>query len=548
MAMKTNNKKRILIIALVALVSCMIAPVSAETLTGTLGGGNYSQLSYSNGGFMGGTNPYQQLTVNDVEMNGNLLSFIIFDNYQVTSYDAGAPAGATTSFILRHGNIATGDIIATGTMGYQRLWNTASPPVEQLGYVWLTFDNGWNLTAAGTGDHNDIYINYSRSALYNATRQGTGTTRIPPNPGNIELDGNPAASYLETYLVTTNTFYSATKPGGIGISGYATKSSGTSSKVFILNGSSPFETITSEYTQTITPFNFSVYAESIIVSAQDSKGNFYNSSVLFSPTVPTTPTVTPTPTTTIPVGYVRNNLYIWDTSDAQISGADINILDVEAGTWTNYTADADGWVTIDTPPYHTVNVYAHYPTANIYLPNEILGLETGYYGGHNWVLVLFPYTTTTPGSVMLYINARNYDTKAVLTGVGIQIEDLTTHYTTQYNTGTSDNIWSIVTNATNYKITGSKSGYISKSTVINSGEDPSMTVVIELSRATVTPTITGTVLPGETTVRPTVDSRTVNEKDADMMGQIRDAGPNLIDLAILATIFGLVGLIGKSMR
>jgi hypothetical protein len=258
---------------------------------------------------------------------------------------------------------------------------------------------------------------------------------------------------------------------------------------------------------------------------------------------------------TIPAGYVRNNLYIWDQNDAQISGADIDVLDVEAGTWTNTTADADGWITVDTLPYHTVNVYAHYPTSNIYLPNEILGLETGYYGGHNWVIVLYPYVSTPSGFVTLYINTRDYDSKAVLTGVSLQIKNLVTGATTGERTGSTDSVQTVVTNATNYQITGSKSGYLGKTIVINSGEASSKTVVVELSRATVTPTVTGTVILGEITVRPSYspgcdpaayDAATCTHgKDTDMMNQIRDAGPGLIGLAIIAATIGLIKLMSK---
>jgi hypothetical protein len=271
-----------------------------------------------------------------------------------------------------------------------------------------------------------------------------------------------------------------------------------------------------------------------------------NTTLLFTAVVPT---VTPTPTTTIPAGYVRNNLYVWDQNDAQISGADVDVLDVEAGTWTNHTADADGWITIDTLPYHTVDIYAHYPTSNIYLPNEILGLETGYYGGHNWVLVLYPYTTTPAGFVTLYINTRNYDGKAVLTGVNLQIKNLVTGAITGESTGSTDSVSTVVTNATNYQITGSKSGYLSKTLVVNSGEGPSKTVVVELSKATVTTAPTSTIPPGGVTPVITVDPSDpslhggdTSLKAQEMMNWLAMNGMMLVQLCFLVTVFALLGI------
>jgi hypothetical protein len=455
----------------------------------------------------------------------------------------------------------SGPFIVSGTFGYSRAFNALH--VEQPGYQWYMFDNNWNVST-NTGNH-ILYLDFDPADIYNATPirgdSGEPTTNYDVyGNGDMTIVREPAGGYITKAsgkydrLLSETVFssYSFTKPSGLGIQGNVSKvfsGSPRLSQVFIYNATAPESIILSDYTMSTETLTLNAPVSMIRVAMLSPSGTWYNSSTLFTPVIPT---VTPTPTPTIPAGYVRNNLYIWDNNDAQISGADIDVLDVEAGTWTNYTADADGWVTIDTLPYHTVNAYAHYPTSNIYLPNEILGLETGYYGGHNWVLVLFPYTTTLPGGVTLYINARNYDTKAVLTGVGIQIEDLTTHEAYSYNTGTSDNIWSIVTNATNYKITGSKSGYISKSMVINSGEDPSKTVVIELSRATVTTVPTNTIPPGGVTTAITVapgknpdgsyQSGYTNMQGQEMMNWLAENGMALVQLCFLVTIFALLGI------
>jgi hypothetical protein len=548
-------KKTILVIALLALVSMMIAPVMAQTLTGTLGGGFVNVTTYN---LSVATRPYvpfvSPLGISNPEYSVDTVALIRFDtDGDRATYASGSTvAGNQTEFVAYNGsNFATAGIVATGMIGFQRLWDTAWPvPNEINGYQYLTFDY-WDMANVTGG----LYLDYSYLELANP---GSASYDAPP-PGKMGFYGTSGGHsgfgsgiYYQNVDSSMYAEYSATKPGGLGITGTISKLSGGTtypSKAWIFNGTSG-EVLTNQYTVMTSNLVFNVPAQTIKIGIQDAGLNWYNSSVLFTPTVPT---VTPTPTTTIPAGYVRNNLYVWDQNDAQIVGADVDVLDVEAATWTNTTADADGWITIDTLPYHTVNVYAHYPTANIYLPNEILGLETGYYGGHNWVLVLYPYTTTPAGFVTLYINTRNYDSKAVLTGVNLQIKNLVTGATTGESTGLTDSVTTVVTNATNYQITGSKSGYLSKTININSGEGPSKTVVLELSKATVTTAPTSTIPPGGVTPVVTVDPSDpslhggdTSMKAQEMMNWLAMNGMMLVQLCFLITIFALLGVkLGK---
>ena len=556
---KMKKQNIIPIIALLALVSMMIVPVSAETLTGTLGGATYSQTTIDvTGTSTSFPNEFTVIKVINLEYSGDTLAMVHFDDVDPTprnaSFSGGAPTYYNTPFNA-YLDSDTGVFIVSGTIGYARSFSALG--VEQPGYQWLQFNNDWNLTGSGkTGDH---YLHLMHTGIYGCTYPWQVSSAAPGNGDMYFIRTGTAGSNVPTGITlrtideSTMSSYSATKPAGLGISGTVSKSpSGVpyTSKIFIQDSGS--NVIVSDGLMNSNNFTFNVPEDQIYIKMLSPSGVWYNSSLLFTPTVPT---VTPTPTTTIPAGYVRNNLYIWDQNDAQISGADVDVFDVENAASKYTTADADGWIIIDTLPYHTVNVYAHYPTAGIYLPNEILGLETGYYGGHNWVLVLYPYVTTPSGFVTLYINTRNYDTKAVLTGVNLQIKNLVTGATTGESTGSTDSVSTVVTNATNYQITGSKSGYISKTININSGEASSKTVVIELSKSTVTPTVTGTPLPGEITARPTYapgcdpaayDAAVCNRsKDSDMMNQIRDAGPGLIALAIIATVVGLIKLMSK---
>ena len=550
-------KKHILVIALLALVSLMISPVMAETLTGTLGGSNISQTTWNNGQ----SSPvhsinYSALYIVNIQYVPYTFSVISFDNVgaYLVGVDANAPQYASTNFVGKLNNSA-GPIVVTGTIGYARSFLPDN--TETLGYQWAVFNHDWNVS--GLTGNQYVYLEYDREAVYNMTHAcGSGGSMSNGDIAFVTVGSTDAVrgNYLRNIDESTYVSYTFEKPSGLGITGSTNKNVGGilyTNKVYIFNGTS--ETIiTSDAALNQLPLSLNTEKAQIRLGVFTVSGTWYNSSVLFAPAAPTvTPTVTPTPTTTIPAGYVRNNLYVWDQNDAQISGADVDVLDVEAGTWTNTTADADGWITIDTLPYHTVNVYAHYPTSNIYLPNEILGLETGYYGGHNWVIVLYPYTTTPAGFVTLYINTRDYDSKAVLVGVGLQIEDLTTHSVYSYNTGTMDSIWTIVTNATDHRITGSKSGYLSKTIVINSGEASSKTVVVELSKATVTPVPTSTIPPGGVTPvitqdpnDPALHGGDTTMKAQEMMNWLATNGMSLVQLCFLVTILALLGVrLGK---
>jgi len=548
---KMKKQNIIPIIALLALVSMMIVPVCAETLTGTLGGSTFIQTAFT-GNVGSPTNSIPTMGyINDIQNSAALYTVVVWPKH-VFSVDAGAPTGNTVPFTAYLKTSYSGvrvdnNPVGTGIVGYQQIWDNSVPPVQQTtGYYYVVFYT-WNIT----GRSGDYYIemNYTSTAgFYNLSGSHLFSSVVSDIPsgffglGSVGSNGMVYGDYLESKSETVSADYTVTKPSGIGITGAVTKTG--NSRVIIQN--STLYTVAAENLASSNTFQFGTNAPQIYVKILTPGGSWYNSSLLFS--APVTPTPTPTPITTIPAGYVRNNLYIWDQNDAQITGADVDVRDVENASWTNTTADADGWITIDTLPYHTVNVYAHYPTAGIYLPNEILGLETGYYGGHNWVLVLYPYVTTPSGFVTLYINTRNYDTKAVLTGVNLQIKNLVTGAITGGSTGSTDSVSTVVTNATNYQITGSKSGYLSKTININSGEASSKTVVVELSKATVTTIPTATPGPGGTTPvyvdpnDPSLHGGDTSLKAGEMMTWLAMHGMDLVQLCFLVTIFALLGV------
>jgi len=567
--MKTITKNLILIIALLALVSMMIMPVSAETLTGTLGGpgqNTYLNVATNSSYAQNPDNDYTHFSIKGAQTTAGLKTIIHFDAIFPPYFTCPDTSG-TVLFNVTHDGIKMGE----GTFGFQRFWAGWPIATEQLGYQYYEFSS-WNTSGQTGGIGSKInYQGYAEGVTPcgmapHAIQYTQSVAKIQgweTQPTLIVFGASPTTggeSLYTNYGSYTNVFdtpfenrYTVTKPLGLGIKGYVNKTIGGTtynSQIFIENATSGVS-IASDTTIIGTDFSFNVPLDNIRIKALTQNG-WFNSSVLFAPTPTPTPTSTPTPTTTIPAGYVRNNLYVWDQNDAQIAGADVDVRDVENASWTNTTADADGWITIDTLPYHTVNVYAHYPTAGIYLSNEILGLETGYYGGHNWVLVLYPYVTTPSGFVTLYINTRNYDTKAVLTGVNLQIKNLVTGAITGESTGSTDSVSTVVTNATNYQITGSKSGYLSKTININSGEASSKTVVVELSKATVTPVPTATTGPGGTTPvyvdpnDPSLHRGDTSLKAQEMMNWIAMNGMTLVQLCFLVTVLALFGVkLGK---
>jgi hypothetical protein len=533
------KKLTFILIMFLVVLSSGIGIVSAETLTGTLGGGNITQATHTVGYSYGGNHLYQQFSVNDIEYNTNLNTLVLFDQNYPNLYDPNSPAGATTTFILRDQNAATGPIIATGTMGYQRLWTADPVPTERPGYVWFVFDNGWNVTGL-TGDHTDIYANFSMHEMRNVTRQGSGGTSIPAY-GGIEISA-AAISYLRTYNVQTETQYTATKPSGIGITGNVTKTAGTTAKVYLVNGSTPYETITSEYTQTGAQFNFTTHLQTIRICVLGSRGDWYNTSSLFSLGNGTvTPTPTPTPTVTLNPGEFWLTFSAEDaTTGGLIPGAEIDIYSEFAGTWNNATTTS-GERTIATSQYHVFDAYG---SATGYANGS--ALDKIAYPNQNYLVKLFPSSglPDVPGYVNLFVSVTERETGSPISGVSVTVSTPGSYTVNGETDSTGSEVFSTSNSSVKY-ITVSKSGYKSETRTITTPASGSYNAALQMSRVLVTTQPTSYIPPGGVTPQITVDPRTSTEKDQDMMNMVRDAGPNLIQLAIVVTMISLLGLMTK---
>jgi hypothetical protein len=559
MITKTKKVILILMIVLIALVSC----VTATTYLGTLGSSAtsvFSSYTFTNDG-TAGAGQFKYLTILGIEHVAGLSTIVKFDN-AISNYDGGAPPGVANVPFTAHIDNIGGAVIGLGTIGYQRLYDGGG--TEQLGYQYLIFNNWTGNTYAG---NRVVYIDYNTTLMYHWAISTN-------NCGQVTTSKRVGLGIQATYLVWVGAGdmivstsdpvlndYTITAPLGIGAIGNVSKLSGGTvypSKAWIFNATG--YPLTSETTVTSDDFIFNVpIGTGIKIGIQSPNfGTWYNTSVFFAGGTGTpTPTVTPTPVPTIPYGYVRTTVLVWDINGNRINEANIDIYDIEGAVWSNSTSDADGMHYIDTLPYHTLNIYGSYDViSNVYVDTELLGMETGYYGNY-YYLTMLPYVASPPGAgnTNLYIQVRENITKLPVSNVFLQVS-FAGNATLGVYTNSAGLEVVTVPNNTVMQITATKPGWMGNVITINSGPGPSSVVSIGIDLAYVSPTPTLTAGPGGTIpttylpgIGPTSSAGEISKaQDNEMMNKIRTAGPYLIDLAILATVMGLLYLImGKKL-
>jgi len=247
----------------------------------------------------------------------------------------------------------------------------------------------------------------------------------------------------------------------------------------------------------------------------------------------------------IATGYSRTFFRCADTNtDASISGCDIQLQDIEGSSWSNVTDREDGIWCIDTLPLHNINAYGQ---ATGYTDGSRIGVQE--WNMMRYIIPMIPGYIPPPaaGYVWVYTHVTDFSGSTSLSGATVSLSGsgLTTQVKTTDSSGIAMIQWPNVTTA---YINVAKSGYTTGMRVITTSDFGPDFVTVALHQGTYTSTITPTIPPGGITAAPTLDSRTTSEKDVSMMEQVRNAGPDLINLAILATIFGLIGLIGGSMK
>jgi PKD repeat protein len=247
----------------------------------------------------------------------------------------------------------------------------------------------------------------------------------------------------------------------------------------------------------------------------------------------------------VPDGYTRTVVFVTDGGTGGIIvGATLNLRDVQNNTWKNGTSTALG-TTFVSISGHTIDIYGSYP--GVYTSSY----ELDAVAGGNYYLPLMPPVPSPPGGltggyVNLFVNVFDMATNNIIQHASVTAK-LPTGATTGENTGTTGTVLFLVPNNTVIIIGASASGYqsISQSTTSGTGADKIVNVKLIRQTITVAPVVTDPGTGAIITAVPTVDSRTTNQKDVDMMNLLRDNGDTIISLAILAIIFGLLKMIMK---
>lgn len=532
-----------------------IGTVSAETASGTLGSSAWNSSTYNIGyGSSFTTYKLHTMYIQNFENSGDFRSLINWNTADKFTFDAGAPPGAQTSVTFRLANATQdgiggplkkdGRIIGTGQIGYQRYYNGANPPVEQNnGYIYVYADN-WNVSTDNGLTY--IYLEYDSNLLYNLSVHNAAGGWAPANMGAFIALGGGAEGGLYTMNKAVNTWasYIATKPSGLSIQGTVNKTSDGStyynSRAYITqsNGS----VITSDTVANPNTFSFNVPQDQIIICVLSTNAVWFNSSLLFTPGgVTPTPTPTPTPTVTLNPGEFWLTFSAEDaTTGGLIPGAEIDIYSEFAGTWNNATTTS-GERTIASSQNH---VYDAYGSASGYTDGS--ALDKVAYPNQNYLVKLFPSSglPNVPGYINLFVSVTERETGSPISGVSVTVSTPGSYTVNGETDSTGSEVFSTSNSSVKY-ITVSKSGYKSETRTITTPASGSYNAALQMSRVLVTTQPTSYIPPGGVTPQITVDPRSSTEKDQDMMNMIRDAGPNLIQLAIVVTMISLLGLMTK---
>jgi hypothetical protein len=336
----------------VILVLCLLVLfplVSAEIIQGTIGqSSGWVTSNYNNTGCSASSSA-MDLRINDIENSAGTTSFIHFDSPGRTAgFCGGAPNAAQTSVGLSIGS----HILANGTIGYQRNYNTAWPtPAEIEGYQYMTFTN-WN-PGTLTGDQ-IVTVSYNATALYNMNYGCYNTANCydiaPTGTGAFT---NPGTNQIKTGYYTWNrnyifiNGYSVEQGADMLVTGIVTKNVGGTiynSRGMVFR-SDTGALVASEPTSTASDFTFMTVPRNIIIAARDARGTIWNSSVLpFSDGIPTpTPTATPTPTgsltgggTPVPTPTTTGGPSISEFSNVTIQYNDNSAQTPIPGVYTEY--------------------------------------------------------------------------------------------------------------------------------------------------------------------------------------------------------------------
>jgi PKD repeat protein len=242
----------------------------------------------------------------------------------------------------------------------------------------------------------------------------------------------------------------------------------------------------------------------------------------------------------------------------RITGATIHLNDVENGSWSNSSTNL-GVATITVLVGHHISAYAN---ATGFNDGEYLNAPAMAW---TYDIMMLPtgFANVSAGNVTAYITVTDADTLQKLYACQVNAAYATAEGS-RIIEGTTNSAGAasfVLPNNTNVHFNAIKTGYEGAQLVLNtgtgSGGDAKVLGEIKLSKIGVTPTITATTLPGGGTPTPTQTylrycnpaASDYNEdacrtsENTGMMDQLREAGPSIIGLCIVAILMGLLKII-----
>lgn len=248
-------------------------------------------------------------------------------------------------------------------------------------------------------------------------------------------------------------------------------------------------------------------------------------------------------------GYSRTSFQCTDSmSSAAIIGCDIQLHDLEGGSWSNVTGSADGKWCIDTLPSHHINGYGQ---STGYTDGTRLNVQE--WNGQTYTILMIPgyVPPAADGYVWVYVHVTDWSGSQDISGASVSIS-ATGKSTVQGTTDSSGIVHLQFPNATESYINTAKAGYTTAMTVITTSDFGPDTVNVKLHAGTQTMTIVPTTGPGgtvPTTASPwgtpgpygTMPSGYTNAQGQMAMDYLAANGLMLVQLCVLVTICALLG-------
>lgn len=241
-----------------------------------------------------------------------------------------------------------------------------------------------------------------------------------------------------------------------------------------------------------------------------------------------------------------------------INGAQVDVYDVENTSWTN-TTTTTGEATVTMLSGHTANAYG---SALGYDAGESLALPA--INNELYPIYMWPSTmttNTTAGNLTLYVTVLEDGTNERMAGYGVSYSIGGAAGGADYTAGitNSNGIFqtTVANQTTIYVRVPAQKGHLSAAKSIYTGDDVGggdayieETIWLQLATVTTAPTLTtgpgGTVPVTEDPYPCDADHpENCQRKQTEMASDLIAYGPAIIQLCILATIVGLIKIMGK---